>query len=261
MFCENCGTQMKDDARFCPICGAKTEASVSKPAIEEQQDYGETTVLSDINPNTTPVYSNFSPPPQNTNQYYPQQMNVGVKVKKKMNKTTQIIICVIVVLVVGVAAYFSLFGGNVANTPQKAIEIFYNAFAKGNVDKLLSVLSPYAKNEIMDNKTKIPSTNSEVKARIPLIPRMITISSIKCTNLEYLTGSEFEKFIDDYKDESYSNNSTHNISSVVRVNVSIEAKLDDETNIGDVKISCCKIGNKWFILSLNQILRGDYNVL
>jgi hypothetical protein len=39
MFCENCGNEIKDDARFCPVCGAQVNSSAvpvgSAPAVAE----------------------------------------------------------------------------------------------------------------------------------------------------------------------------------------------------------------------------------
>jgi len=39
MFCENCGNEIKDDARFCPVCGARVNSTAapvgSAPAVAE----------------------------------------------------------------------------------------------------------------------------------------------------------------------------------------------------------------------------------
>ena len=38
MFCENCGTQLKDTAKFCNNCGAGQQASQQAPAVEPDWD-------------------------------------------------------------------------------------------------------------------------------------------------------------------------------------------------------------------------------
>ena len=37
MFCRNCGKEMRDDARFCPNCGAPLEKK-EEPAPAEAED-------------------------------------------------------------------------------------------------------------------------------------------------------------------------------------------------------------------------------
>ena len=38
MFCENCGTQLNDTARFCNNCGASQQATQQAPAFEPDWD-------------------------------------------------------------------------------------------------------------------------------------------------------------------------------------------------------------------------------
>lgn len=39
MFCQNCGKQIEDDARFCPLCGERTEGASPDSSGKENESY------------------------------------------------------------------------------------------------------------------------------------------------------------------------------------------------------------------------------
>ena len=51
-FCTKCGTELKEDAKFCPSCGAPTEQK-AEPAAEEKQPEQNTEQQNAYQPNTT----------------------------------------------------------------------------------------------------------------------------------------------------------------------------------------------------------------
>lgn len=85
MFCKNCGTQMNDDAAFCPACGtqtANTQQDAYSQADYTQQEY-------------------YAP---QENAFY-QQPEVSGKKKKKLGKKGAIIIAAVAVVLVGAIVF------------------------------------------------------------------------------------------------------------------------------------------------------------
>lgn len=66
MFCSNCGTNLSEDAKFCPNCGERTDATpvtkevITAPAYEESYN----------NNKTVEVYEHPAQPEQPVQQYY-----------------------------------------------------------------------------------------------------------------------------------------------------------------------------------------------
>ena len=135
MFCGKCGSEMKDNARFCPKCGAPVPGyEVSINEIEKiNEAEGETTVLAEPgvmqpvddvkNQPTTPNKPNKPP-------------------RKPMSKKTKLAIIISSVSVVVVAAIVScmlLLGGR---SKKKAVDKFETAFNEENDDKLLKLMYP-----------------------------------------------------------------------------------------------------------------------
>ncbi len=54
MFCENCGKQLSDNARFCPFCGASVNGDVPAPAVKTQmQESASAAPMAPVAPNAS----------------------------------------------------------------------------------------------------------------------------------------------------------------------------------------------------------------
>lgn len=84
MFCENCGAQLKDGAKFCPQCGAKVGGDA--PAAAPASNFAETTQTP---PPTANPFAIPKQPPQAGKLYYPDpqryQRFMGFKEMAAMN--------------------------------------------------------------------------------------------------------------------------------------------------------------------------------
>lgn len=91
MFCKNCGTQMNDDAAFCPACGTQT-------ANTQQDAYSQ----ADYTQQASYTQQEYYAPQENA--FY-QQPEVSGKKKKKLGKKGAIIIAAVAVVLVGAIVF------------------------------------------------------------------------------------------------------------------------------------------------------------
>lgn len=91
MFCKNCGTQMNDDAAFCPACGTQT-------ANTQQDAYSQ----ADYTQQASYAQQEYYAPQENA--FY-QQPEVSGKKKKKLGKKGAIIIAAVAVVLVGAIVF------------------------------------------------------------------------------------------------------------------------------------------------------------
>lgn len=86
MFCENCGTQLKDGAKFCPNCGAKVEGAAPAQSAPSSAY---------VPPTPEPQPTPYQTPHQMAAQqrvgklYYPdpkRYTNLGFKLMAAMNQ-------------------------------------------------------------------------------------------------------------------------------------------------------------------------------
>lgn len=92
MFCNNCGKNMPDNAAFCNECGTPLNKAPQQPVYPQQQ----------------PVYQQQQP-------VYPQQMSNAQQApqgKTPKDKASKYRIAGIILLILGVIAYFGMFAGS-----------------------------------------------------------------------------------------------------------------------------------------------------
>lgn len=135
MFCGKCGSEMKDNARFCPKCGAPVPGyEVSINEIEKiNEAEGETTVLAE--PGVMQPVDDVKKQPTTPNK-------PNKPPRKPISKKTKLAIIISSVSVVVVAAIVScilLLGGR---SKKKAVDKFETAFNEENDDKLLKLMYP-----------------------------------------------------------------------------------------------------------------------
>ena len=111
IYCENCGTQILESAKFCPSCGAKNEPP---PAVYETQPQYQQTDVYDTQPqyqqpaavyDTQPQYQQpaqpqYQPPPQPQYQQ-PYAQPVYPPAKKKSGGFAAAVILIVVLLIGG----------------------------------------------------------------------------------------------------------------------------------------------------------------
>ena len=68
MFCSNCGNQIVDSAKFCPICGASTDVIISGPTTPTPQAPAPQPARQQPVPNQAPQTIPFAAQPQQTAQ-------------------------------------------------------------------------------------------------------------------------------------------------------------------------------------------------
>ena len=85
MFCENCGAQLKDGAKFCPQCGAKVGGDA--PAAAPASNFAET---AQTPPPTANPFAIPQQKPQTGKLYYPDPTRytnfMGFKMMAAMNQ-------------------------------------------------------------------------------------------------------------------------------------------------------------------------------
>ncbi len=100
MFCRNCGSQMSDDAMFCPVCGTQT-------ANAQQNDYQQDDTYYQQNDTYYQQNDTYYQEPvaqqdyyQQDNSFYQQPEEGGKKKGKKLGKKGSIIIAAVAVVLV-----------------------------------------------------------------------------------------------------------------------------------------------------------------
>lgn len=109
MFCRHCGSEIKDDAKFCSKCGSNVERiNIEANPINRQDE---------IPNNTSPLQPSQAPPHQPPRQYIPPQQPqnqppTGGGVSKRASGRNALIIILIIALVAGLGAnIFQLING------------------------------------------------------------------------------------------------------------------------------------------------------
>ena len=98
MFCRNCGTQMNDDAAFCPVCGTQTAGAQQQEAYV-QNDYTQQAAYTQTDYTQQAAYA------QDDSAFYQQPEDGGKKKGKKLGKKGTIIIAAVAVVLVGAIVF------------------------------------------------------------------------------------------------------------------------------------------------------------
>ena len=63
MYCGQCGSEVNDDARFCPSCGSRLDQQGESPEASPVQDAGNPMILPDTGQAAAQGYEVHTPPP------------------------------------------------------------------------------------------------------------------------------------------------------------------------------------------------------
>ncbi len=216
MYCSNCGSKSEDNSTICVNCGAKQS--------EDSQHSLETN------------------PPKTTKE-----------LKKPFFITIAAITgLTVILLIIGIIS--DLTAKNGAKSPEKAAEIYFEATFERNSEKLMWVMSPYAKNEIMNNSDGYPIDDERLKAyienRMNHTESNIKLLDIKCTVTKNYSYDELNSVRNKYYN-SYGKGTESYGTITDFVSLEVFKKLRYKGNvITDTSIvqACC-IDDRWYILS------------
>ena len=142
--------------------------------------------------------------------------------------------------------------GEGATVPEKAVEIYLKAQSEQDIEKFVSVLSPQTRNEMMDNISDVVPSDEEVIAKLSERMEMpkIEIVEINVIEVDMFDEERYNNFIEAYKSSSYSKDTSHGIEAFARVKYSATVVVNEQTDTSDAMMTCCKIGDKWYIVSM-----------
>lgn len=164
MFCKNCNSEMKDDAKFCPVCGEKCDTPEAETGAEAQQPtQAEEPVIQ---------------------QVAEQEADVA-KPKKSKKKVIGIVAAIVVLLLagVGVAAHAQI--SNYVRKTFGSPESYYQYVEKKNRDEGMELFS--ASYNTMRDSLVADSQNREVNYKIELgqsLKTMLSMASPEFSNLK-----------------------------------------------------------------------------
>ncbi|HAN22127.1 MAG: hypothetical protein A2Y15_01520 [Clostridiales bacterium GWF2_36_10] len=226
MFCAQCGKQMKDTDKFCPICGKATvNVQTNEPLVNEQPQ---------------------QPQPQEQAQPQQQYPYNAVPQKKKPNYSI-IVIAAIAIIAIAYYIYNSYINSGGASTPEKAVEGIFDSFVNEDVDKFVkySTLNPKVYEELYDKSYDEDDVTDEIEGIFDEYDYTSGIE-FEIDDTDTLNDDEFDEYIG-YLETEFNLQDTDSIEKIAIVYNTIKYD-DDELEDGELNLYCFLIDGKWYVL-------------
>ncbi len=156
-------------------------------------------------------------------------------------------VCAVFVIALIVVAIIILSKG--AASPQKAAEKYVEAVFEEDAKKVIKVLSPFAKNKLLEYDASKEATDGEVETALE---QKLFSSLPNGIKINYAKATASEVFDDEYTigiiKAAYSQYADAKITKYAKVTVKFEAEYEGKTETEEIAIDCVKIGLRWFVL-------------
>ena len=246
-FCGNCGTQMNDEERFCPACGADTIGAQN--AGQQQQGAAQ--------PYSQPMYTyDTAGQQQNVNQPYSQpvygQQPTASPVPANIMKKLPIIAAAAVVVVILAIFFFRCVVGSGSLTMKGAVNNYYKAVETGKGKKIVDAcLSNPMLNAICEEEdmTRM-EVRKELEADYDEYSVKIDYRKIKIEDKEKYDKEDVKELNEDCKDSTDIN---PHIKKMYEVEVSYEYRYYSFGEWSDWQertetITTYKSNGNWYVL-------------
>ena len=243
-FCGNCGTQLQDNAAFCPGCG--TALAPQTPKSEP------------IEPPTPPKPQ---PPIEKTQVFTPPVATPPVaegkppKSKKPANKKN-ILISIIAGLVAAAVSFFVVSyllgrGGGAESTAEKVLTAVLNEEGDTLVDMTSDAYDVYYKHEYSDydEDDLAEAYEDDIDDLLDYFADEVGYSF----NLSYQIGECVEVGQEELKElagDNYDKLLNYDIDSLATVNAQLIAEANGDTATADVEIRLLKEGSSWKLVAI-----------
>ncbi|NLB61486.1 MAG: zinc ribbon domain-containing protein [Clostridiales bacterium] len=251
MICQNCGKTTPNGSSFCFSCGAKVAQDSHHTATQSNevicQNCGTQLTQGSGYCNSCDAESAWEVEPT---QQLQQSENTSHNKSRPIMILFVIAIAVVVIALVMVMTPPSL---EKATSPQKVATIFYEAWTERGADKLMSVLSNYAKCAI--NNYNSDFTDSEIKNILESKPKDDE-KAIRNVNVEIIEVIYFPPGLASYDyllseyEELYTEKESIQLFAMVKSGLTVSGKYSDEY-LGEPlsfedELYCVKINNAWY---------------
>ena len=247
MFCEKCGTELKEGAMFCQGCGTKvTQQSVPVEPVQPVQ----------------PEWQQPAQPAQEWQQpLEPQEWVYNSKKKGKAGKTIAIIVALLVIIGGGIFAATQLFGGH-----KKAIEEFLDVYMKDG-KKMVLLMAPkdVLKESAEEQDKTLEDFYDETQQYCDLISERMEANDIKY-NFKIKKSESLKKLddleeaaedrgvgsLDDFRDMMDESMGKYGldadkITSAYIYEIEVTTTQDGEKEKGEMYAVAYKYKGKWYI--------------
>ena len=236
MFCEKCGKENPDGAKFCEGCGSE----LSQNIVSDEADVNLSTEYSTEASGVESANADFSSDTQ------PEEP------KKKSSKS--IIAAAIVAVVVIVALVFGIkavFGGG----PESVVKNYVKAMETGKASYMLKTIPKSMEKEIKKDDDKMDELEDNMKDskesiedqfgdKAKITYKILDKEKIDKDDLEDLEDS-FNDNIKNYNDENDTNIKKVKISKGYEMNVKIKIKGEDDSDSHTTTMTVVKIDGRW----------------
>lgn len=227
-FCEFCGTQLSDDAVFCPNCGnQKGEQIAPAPAPTAAQ---------------APV-QNVPPQPDNQNIYQSQQYVSNMPYQaapapKKKSKLPFIAVALIAVVALFFIFKNGVFGGGNYETP---IKYFCEAMSEASLSKLYKALPPTFEKYVSSALGLMGMNEEDLLDELGIFSEAGVSVKYEIISKEPLTKDELEDYSDDLSSFYMK---TMDVKTGYMLHIRFE--MDGDVDYEDIAVG--KVEGRWCII-------------
>ncbi len=248
MFCENCGKQNPDGARFCEACGSAMAAEAPAAAPEVP-----------VEPTATETPAAFEAPAAPETPAAPAFPGANIVNGLKKEHKLAILGVAGVVVVVILLAIFGVFKSG----PVKVVEKYLNGMTKYNAKKVYDTTQacPYIsgdmdKDEIKEEIEDAQDEADDEKQNNKDNDYKVTFKKVKkAETYKKSEVKEIEEYLEDTKDYDVDE---YPLQGVARVKATVTVNDDGDKDTETVDIITVKVKGKWYVATwLSEYLIED----
>ncbi len=254
MFCKKCGSQLKDNAKFCGVCGTPVEvATPAAPVADPFAQAAPVAPAADPFAQAAPVAPQYNPMPQGTPIQPAQQWGpmMTPAPKNKKSKTPLFIgigVAALIAVIILVVVLVSACSGGGASTPEDAVNAYFEALNNKDFGDFEDIMYPAFIEETFDEElySKSEFIDKFVQKANPDDGK-VTFSNVKVTEKSNASSSEISEANSMLK--SY--DSYIKIEKMAEVEGTVKIKTEDDTATYEFEATVVKAGGDWYIIKVS----------